>query len=41
MLWTLEVFTNSPQNKNAKIANFDLAMPVQKNQTYEVYNLEI
>ena len=34
-------FTNSPQNKNANIANFVLAMSLEINWTNEVCNLEM
>ena len=47
LLWYLEFvargtvgfFTNSPQYKNANIANFVLAVPLERNSTNEVYNL--
>ena len=31
--------TNSPQHKNAKIVNFVLAVPLERNLTNEIYNL--
>ena len=36
----LGFFTNSPQYKNANIANFVLALPSERNWTNEVYNFE-
>ena len=38
---TLEFFTNSPQYKNANIANFILALPLKINYSNEACNLEI
>ena len=35
----LEVFANSPQYKNADIANFVLAVPLEMNKNNEVYNM--
>ena len=35
------VFHKLPQYKNANIANFILAVPLERNWTNEVYNLEI
>ena len=37
----LGFFTNPPQNKNANIANFISAMPLESNWTNEVCNLEM
>ena len=37
----LGVFTKFPQYKNANIANFILAVPLEMNGTNEVYNLQI
>ena len=37
----LEFFTNAPQCKNANIANFVLAVPLEIDYTNRVYNLEI
>ena len=37
---TIEFFTNSLQHKNANIANFVLAVPLERNWTNDVYNLE-
>ena len=38
---SIEFFTNSPQYKNANIANFILAMPFRIDQADEVYSLDI
>ena len=37
----IEVFTNSPQYKNANIANFVLAVPLEMNKNNEVCNIQI
>ena len=37
----LEFFTNVSQYKNGNIANFVLAVPLEKNCTNEVYNLDM
>ena len=37
----LEFFTNASRYKNANIANFILAVPLENNNINEVYNLEI
>ena len=37
----MEFFKNAPQYKNANIANFVLALPLETNQTNEISNLEI
>ena len=38
---TLEVFTNFPQHKNANIAKFVLAVPLERNWINDICNLEI
>ena len=38
---SIEFFTNSPQYKNANIANFILAVPSETNYTNEVCNFEM
>ena len=38
---TIGVFTNSPQYKDANITNFVLALPVDRNWTNAVCNLEM
>ena len=40
MSMALEFFTNSPQYKNANIANFVLVMPLDINYASEVYDIE-
>ena len=37
---SIEFFKNAPQYNNAKIVNFVLAVPFEKNYTNEVYSLE-
>ena len=37
----LEVFTNSPQYKNANIANFVLAVPLEINKNNEFHNIQM
>ena len=36
-----EIFTNAAQYKDANVANFVLALPLEKNRTKEVYNFEM
>ena len=38
MSMLVEVFTNSPQYKNADIANFVLAVPLEMNKNNEFHN---
>ena len=33
--------TNSPLHENAKIVNFVLAVPLERNSTNEIYNLQM
>ena len=38
---SMEVFTNFPQYKKANIANFILAVPLEMNETEEVFITEM
>ena len=40
-VFTLEVLTDSPQYKNANIANFVLAVPLEMNKKSEVCNIQM
>ena len=41
LLVYIRIFTNASQYKNANIANFVLALPLEKYHTNVVYNLEM
>ena len=41
ILYSIESFTNAPQHKNGNVAKFVFDVPLEKNCTDEVYNLEM